>query len=452
MCIGEPVRKITSTSRGWRGSRDRLIRPKDFTSLTILDEFTKHNTVIITPAKTYNVGDNQDRLFLHIQAGFAGYEISLIRQRMEAGKHRAAKQGLKPAGANPLGYTFDKGKKMYVHTNEIHIVKQCIKMYKNGMSIRKIGVSVGGYNHNKISRILRNPMLYGEAFTTLQGKKYTFNAEPVISKKEWDYIQTKLDEGAKRYPGKAGHKHEHLLANILFTDKGEKMYCHYHLKDEISYYYSKKQSKFFKSKLIEEKLIEELKRQREIYTEQVYKLREKNKEDELILKEELLRHEKNIVKLNTQTKKLIDLYTEDIIDKKDLKERLSSLEVQKNHSEYEKKNTEDKLKDQKKYNLYTVYILYQLCELNSIKSFTEKKMLLMSCVDKIVWDISKKEIIEIVISPKGINISDYNGIINDFKKLITVSYDKDDKLKKFVNSHRMVYRKNNKSKNGTEYC
>ncbi len=426
---------------------DRLVRPKDFTSLTILDEFSKHNTLIITPAKTYDVGNDQDRLFLHLQSGFAGYERSLIEQRMKAGRHRAASEGLKPIGRNPLGYTFNRDKKMYVFTDDIHQVKELIKMFLQNKSRRGIGENLG-FSHVAITRVLRNPILYGVSTATIDGKTYQLKAEPLISKKEWDAIQVKLDVSKNRYPGRGGLKIDTLLAGLLFTEKGEKMYHCHDLTINTAHYYSKIQGKYFKYELIENKLIKVLKQQSEKYTSQVYKLRDKNKEDQLKLKKKLLRYETDIDKLERQCKTIRTMYIEEDIGKDEMKKRMSAIEVQKNHLEYERQNTEVILKDQRMYNLYTVYILFQLCELDSIKSFKERRMLLTTCVDKIVWDISKKEITEIEIRPKGINISDYDGVIDDFKKLLSVSYDKDDKLKKFVKSHKLL---NNKkiSENGT---
>lgn len=51
--------------------------------------------------------ENQ-KLHANIQGAMAGYFREYIRDNLAAGRERAAQKGIKPAGENPFGYTFDR--------------------------------------------------------------------------------------------------------------------------------------------------------------------------------------------------------------------------------------------------------------------------------------------------------------------------------------------------------
>ncbi|HEB31897.1 MAG TPA: hypothetical protein ENI15_13650 [Spirochaetes bacterium] len=71
-----------------------------------------------------------------------------------------------------------------------------------------------------------------------------------------------------------------------------------------------------------------------------------------------------------------------------------------------------------------------MIDLDRIEKFNEKKKLLNSCIEKIVWDLDKREITGIVVKPKEIDVSDFVEVIEDFKKLVD-EYQGDD-IEKYI--------------------
>ena len=167
---------------------DRFVRPKDFGSLTMLRHFEIHNTLIITPGKTYDLNDDDDWFTVYMLVGVAGRERAMISKRTSRGRLRAVNEGVKLGGRNPIGYVRDKNKVMFVFNENKHILEQVIKMVKQGQSFRSVGIKLN-ISHVGIVGICKNPVLYGKPTASMDGKTYELKSEPLMTKDEFDLLQ-----------------------------------------------------------------------------------------------------------------------------------------------------------------------------------------------------------------------------------------------------------------------
>jgi len=362
---------------------DRLIRPKDFASLAILDGFTRGNTLIITPTKTYDLSNYQDQLFMTIQAGFANYEMNVIKTRMLEGKKKKLEQGHTGAGRPYCGYRWDKEKNMFVFTDDIHKIKTIVDMILKDFSLRVIADKVG-MSPVTISRIGRATILYGEIINRLKGEEYIIKAEPLMTKTEWQVLQNKLNERSKRYPGgRKKYVYTYLLQGLLINENGKSYYCSTHRYRGVTYYSNPDTKKYYRCSDVDKKVFDYLKQHQELYrktyNEQI------KKEEKQDLKEKLLYYEKEILNIDKRLNRLKDLYIDGDIDKKEYNKRKVKLNTEKSAMVSNRLDVSNKIKNQTINNVVTLYLLEHLGKLETL-SFEEQRRLLFSVIDKIVFD------------------------------------------------------------------
>ena len=121
---------------------DRLGRGNMQEQGLILDTFRRHNVLIVTPAKTYDLNDESDELMTEIQAFIARQELKLITRRMQRARVSAIEDGNYLAPNPPYGYLIHKeGRERFLvpHPDQAHIVKMIFEWYTNeNMGPRKI--------------------------------------------------------------------------------------------------------------------------------------------------------------------------------------------------------------------------------------------------------------------------------------------------------------------------
>jgi len=212
---------------------DRLGRGNMQEQGLILDTFRRHNVLIVTPAKTYDLNDESDELMTEIQTLFARQELRMITRRMQRGRVASVEEGNYIGTRPPYGYLIhQEGRERFLvpHPEQAPIVKQIFQWYAN----EEIGAS-------KIAARL-NEM----GIRTYTGRTWTSPSVLVILKNEVyiGLIQWKKREQKKsRTPGKRRDtrtrdksewisvrgKHEPLVNEELFRKAQDRLKSKYHV-------------------------------------------------------------------------------------------------------------------------------------------------------------------------------------------------------------------------------
>lgn len=112
---------------------DRLGRVDTKDRGIILDAFKSHNTLIITPNKTYNLNDELDEFSTEIQMLFARQELKKITGRLREGMKRTVSDGYH-IGEPPYGYRrtyINKRPTLEICEEEAKVVRMVFDMYVN---------------------------------------------------------------------------------------------------------------------------------------------------------------------------------------------------------------------------------------------------------------------------------------------------------------------------------
>jgi site-specific DNA recombinase len=133
---------------------------------------------------------------------FAEMEKDSIRDRLIMGKTDKATKG-QYIGKKPYGYDVDEGK-LIVNNSEAEAVKTIFKLRAyDRMSLRAIGEHLNNnnyptpsgkskeWNHNSVAKIIKNEIYIGEYSTTIEGKKFTGECEPLITKQMFGRANSK---------------------------------------------------------------------------------------------------------------------------------------------------------------------------------------------------------------------------------------------------------------------
>jgi len=94
--------------------------------LELFNFFDKYKVNVILIKENLDTSTAQGRLLFHIMGAFAEFERETIRERLQMGKEKAKLQGTR------------SGKPMHRPRKDINI-KECIDLYRKGMSLSKLG-------------------------------------------------------------------------------------------------------------------------------------------------------------------------------------------------------------------------------------------------------------------------------------------------------------------------
>lgn len=162
-------------------SVDRLGRGDSMDQGYIMQTFLYSGTRIITPTKTYDPAVSSDFEFFEMQQFFARREYASIKNRMQAGRAMASKEGYYVASVEPYGYHIipspdGKSYTLAEDPERSHVVRQIYDWYVNGMDGRPVGCSIiadalnaAGYRTNRgclwddarVNSLLKNPVYKG---------------------------------------------------------------------------------------------------------------------------------------------------------------------------------------------------------------------------------------------------------------------------------------------------
>lgn len=212
---------------------DRLSRSQKDTLFLIEDVFKKNNVDFTSIQENFDTSTPLGMAMIGILSVFAQLEREQIKERMALGKQGKAKEGYWNSHIAPIGYRYipgtgkEKGK-LVINEEEAMIVKEIYRMYLEGKTIRQISIYMSNhysghlYNCSSvISGILDNPVYCG--LMRWDGEVLNGNHEPIITKEEYDAVQSVRIKGKGRNKGKT----KHILTGILYCGEcGSKMYYH----------------------------------------------------------------------------------------------------------------------------------------------------------------------------------------------------------------------------------
>lgn len=333
------------------------IARKSSTGMKFFEELEMHNIPFYAVTQPYI----ENKLLLTLHIGMSTQEREQISQREKANFYERAKQGLKATGSAPLGYCV-KDKKLYIIESEAKLVQEIFNYFLETLSISKTAQK---YNKTRKSTryLLENKtyiglMPYGKYNKTLYGKiieskgeYFQSTHEPIIEKEIFDKVQHILNNNLTVYQIRNRndiHKNKLLFNGLLRCPVcGSKMYRNPYISrrkagDHYIYYYrcyNENCHKLINSELIENKLIEELKK---LYKINFIEINNNKNRKELKRVEKL---KKSLEDYDEERKKLIKLYQKSFISEDELENQFKDLEKEKKSNENELKLLTEKLKN-----------------------------------------------------------------------------------------------------------
>lgn len=237
---------------------DRLSRNLTH-QLIITQEIDKSGAKLIFISGTYE-NTAEGKLFYSLRGAISEFEREKIKERTVSGKRGKANSGKIVMNAKPTGYDWDADKSMYIPNKDADLIRKLFQMAIEGLSISKMTKRLNGegipspkdsvWQPATISRILKNPLYYGEAvqFRQIREKengKYITRIRPeedwlvvqcpaIVSKEEFEEAQLKIAQNKRFSPRNT--KNTYLLQNIVKCGIcGKPMYVALH--GHSKYYY-----------------------------------------------------------------------------------------------------------------------------------------------------------------------------------------------------------------------
>ncbi len=211
---------------------ERLARGDTSDQGRVAKTFKLSNTLIITPAKTYNPNDEYDEEYFEFGLYMSRREYKTIRRRLIAGAEASRREGKYTGNIAPYGYERyklpkEKGWSLRIIPEQASVVRMVFDWYLNGLDGEKVGYSKIAYQlerlgipspsgspwtPNSIQSLIRNPVYAGyikngyrrEVKKMSDGKivrsrplnhdvvLYVGRHEPIISQEVWNSIHCRL--------------------------------------------------------------------------------------------------------------------------------------------------------------------------------------------------------------------------------------------------------------------
>jgi DNA invertase Pin-like site-specific DNA recombinase/putative hemolysin len=239
---------------------DRLGRGNNKDWGVIYESFChdQHNTLIVTPQKTYDLTVDADEMMVDFQSLIAKVEYKTIKRRFKQGKIGGAKQGKWVCGNPPYPYLRNSKKTLEVDNEKLHTYRLMVNKAVAGESIEDITLFLnqnhiaapkgGLWSSRSILRLLTSEihlgyMIYGK--TKGDTRKNNFAK---INKSDWIKVEAEhepvknLEEhqeilrqiSSRRSIPVAARAKKHMLSGVLYCEQ-----CGYrmHFKWSSSSYY-----------------------------------------------------------------------------------------------------------------------------------------------------------------------------------------------------------------------
>lgn len=160
---------------------ERLARGDTSDQGRVAKTFKFSNTLIVTPAKTYDPNNEFDEEYFEFGLFMSRREYKAIRRRLTAGAEAACREGKFTGNIAPYGYERyklpkEKGWSLRIIPEQADVVRMIYDWYQNGINGEKVGYTKISYQLNQtgipapsgsswtaysVQNILRNPVYAG---------------------------------------------------------------------------------------------------------------------------------------------------------------------------------------------------------------------------------------------------------------------------------------------------
>ena len=343
-------------------SYDRLFR--SLVDLLLFMKFIQENKVqFISLKEQFDTTNPYGKFQLQSLGAAAEFERSIVVQRVRDAMYHKVRKGDFCGGQPAYGYMIKK-KKIYQHPDESKVVVIIYDKFIELRSFRGVvhWLNDHGYRTKRgqtwasatVKRILGNPIYMGiQTYGKRKGGAKTYapesewmyekirGLEPIISKEKFEKVQAIIKTRTFKKPDRRGRVY--LLSGLIRCECGGKMAGYTHpdkRKPGRSYSYYKCHNHSSKGATIcpgnsfvkdslEDLVLREVKERVDL------RFDEKDKASVVQLNDDAASNrnrmqtlEKNVQKLTSRKQKLLGLYSEGVIDKKDLKEAIVKIDSQ----------------------------------------------------------------------------------------------------------------------------
>lgn len=183
---------------------DRLSRGDKQDQGHIENVLKKHDTLIITPVKLYDLNSEEGETNAEIDGFISRIEYRRIKRRMEDGKHRSAMLGQNVSSHVPFGYYKDTTtKKLVPLEEEAQVVRLIYKLCIEGNGCPSIATKLfnmgiktrrgNSFTKKTVADLIKNPKYKGSQFYgATKNKKKSKNVSyvddahiPIVSHEDW---------------------------------------------------------------------------------------------------------------------------------------------------------------------------------------------------------------------------------------------------------------------------
>jgi DNA invertase Pin-like site-specific DNA recombinase len=182
---------------------DRLFRPDEPQSFAVLQVFKDMGAKIYSGDGEYDLGTKDGLLFSSIRGAIAGFELGLIKERLQGAKEAKRKAGKCPSGPQtlPMGVGYDRKTEKWHYTPEIGRVVELFRLFdQEGVhNYCELGRRTG-IHHATVRCLLRNPLYTGwRVIDNKRGAKRVSrtgkNYRSKVARAPEELIRTKVLEG-----------------------------------------------------------------------------------------------------------------------------------------------------------------------------------------------------------------------------------------------------------------
>jgi len=220
---------------------DRLTRSlTDFARLA--ETFDKHGVSFVSVTQQFNTTTSMGRLMLNVLLSFAQFEREITGERIRDKIAASKKKGMWMGGPVPIGYEV-KDRKLIIAEAEATIVRSIFRLYleegnvpmllerleqegiKTAERVSGKGGTSGGrrFTRGHLYKLLSNPIYFGRI--PHKAMSHPGQHEALIDAKTWAAVQAKLagNTQGERTRRRRANKPAAMLADILFSDRGNRM-------------------------------------------------------------------------------------------------------------------------------------------------------------------------------------------------------------------------------------
>lgn len=324
---------------------DRLSRSQRDTLYLIEEIFNRNNVSFVSMNESFDTGTPFGRAMIGILSVFAQLEREQFKERSLMGRYARAKEGKFAGGSKyPLGYSVDSKGKYCIIPDEAEQVRKIYQLYLSGMSVDEIAsyMRQNGYknryssynNPSHITRVLSNPVYIGNLKFREMVLEHAHDA--IIPPETFGAVQS-IRERRQNQFGKSFKSANTLLAGFLYcAECGSRMISS---STKHRYYYvcsnrrikrrdggKKCEGPYFDMDILNAKVDYEIRRlcfDSNYFSEILEK--EENKPKKTSLSSRLDYINSQIIDIDRNIKKYMDLYEREEIDTNILSTRINEL-------------------------------------------------------------------------------------------------------------------------------